>query len=684
MNVWLRTLLSLSVSGTLLTVILSGSIRLFGGKLGSSWRYYIWLLAVFRLALPVAAPVNLVGTLFNAYGTASWTGESADFGQAGAGTESAAQVPLELMEENAMANYMGNPLADSPDLLASLDIPDHQGQQKLVPPNNGVAGPEKLPDTFPAIAMLGALWFTVALELFGRKVLNYIHALGQLKNGEGRAVHLEEPFNRACGDLRLRRKPELFENSRLPSPVAAGILHPFVAVPADIPADRAYYIFLHELTHIKRRDALYKWVVELAVCLHWFNPVVYVIRRETARACELSCDEAVIQGLDMAGRRMYGSLLLDTLRHGMMPFGPMMTMPLGENAKWMKERLGKIMSYRKKGKGYLCAAVILSGVLAIGAVLCGFAPARLGGTAGAASNIMGSGKAALVNSSVLQGYNGSLIKSGADNLSQDQVSWNSDDILRREDQKGYQSAMSFENGYIIGLAWNVDSSQYDTVREIDGKKICFTGKTASYADNASVIEGVRQMILNRKDGTGHMLEEAVVLGADGPFTDTPDQLLRRFYDAGNLTYFAAVIHKASANACAQVAKQSYEDQRLEYFAIALDGGEPVSQNFIASIAEQAARDGRVEFFSIAADDLPDSVLGEYAQEAYNGNHIDIFYMTCKALSPEQAWEIAEKSYKDDRIEYLYAVIHRLTDARRRELLDRAKQDGNSEYWYALQ
>ena len=58
------------------------------------------------------------------------------------------------------------------------------------------------------------------------------------------------------------------------------------------------YSILHELMHIKRLDMFYKWLVQFAVCVHWFNPFVYLMRKETGRGCELSCDEAVIRELD--------------------------------------------------------------------------------------------------------------------------------------------------------------------------------------------------------------------------------------------------------------------------------------------------------------------------------------------------------------------------------------------------
>ena len=51
---------------------------------------------------------------------------------------------------------------------------------------------------------------------------------------------------------------------------------------------------LHELMHYRRRDMFYKWLVQVTICLHWFNPLVYWMGAEINRACEFSCDEAVI------------------------------------------------------------------------------------------------------------------------------------------------------------------------------------------------------------------------------------------------------------------------------------------------------------------------------------------------------------------------------------------------------
>lgn len=47
--------------------------------------------------------------------------------------------------------------------------------------------------------------------------------------------------------------------------------------------------------------------------MHWFNPLLYRIRKQINSDCEFSCDEAVIAGLDCMERRSYGDTLLNSI-----------------------------------------------------------------------------------------------------------------------------------------------------------------------------------------------------------------------------------------------------------------------------------------------------------------------------------------------------------------------------------
>ena len=682
MSIWLRTALSLSVSGALIAAVILAAVRLFGKRLGRRWQYYVWLLVAVRLVLPAAVPVNLVGALFERYGD-----------NAGALTVAGRERVNGAAGEEAAYGAVGNGVVlDGPGLSGEGIMPDSsesvrsdedgsvrkQIQSEPAIPNQDAAvsgGGGRSAGMVSASAAI--MWLAVAAALFLYKIYHYTRAVHQLRSGCGETEAYRASFDRACAVLEMKRKPVILVSPGLPSPIAVGVLHPAIVMPPDIPGDSVYHMLLHELTHVRRYDAVYKWVVEILVCLHWFNPMVYVLRRETARACELSCDEAVISRLDETNRRIYGRMLLETVRRSMMPGRTVLTLTLGGNAKWMKERLGDIMDYRKKKKGYVCAALVLTAALAGSALLCGFAPAGQGSMA-AATGASVSGGFLQTSRTILEKNAGKLPEN-----KQDKVSWDSEDIRRRSDQKGYQSEMFWESGYIMALAWNVDSQQYNIVRQIDGRTVCFTNKTAAYADDSDIAKAIGLAIAKREEWGKLQPEELVCLGLDGPFEGTADQLAQRFYEEDNMTNFAAVIREAGAQTCEAMIQKSYTDDRVEYFTLTMGGKGSISQDSLAAIAKKAAQDGKVEFFYIAVEDLPDSVLGEFAEDAYNGNHIDIFYAVSSALSDKQAGELAVKAYEDGRIEFFYALMDKLTETQRTELRERAKKDGKTEFWYAL-
>lgn len=684
MNPWIKAVLSLSLSGALLTLILLAATRIFGKQLGRRWQYYVWFLAVLRFMLPVAGPVNLMRQVFEP--SVNLKEISAPWGEG---------------QETAGGSEIWNHYGEDPLGETGGDAVQAGGNgTAVIPAWNGTGGAAITAGPVMGYQLLfAALWIIVGLGSLARKILGYSRAVRYLGAKAEPADRFKEAFEHACRDLGMDHKPKLLAGRGLPSPMAVGIMRPLVVIPADFPEDQAYYVFLHELRHVRQRDALYKWAVELAVCIHWFNPMVYVLRRETARACELACDEAVVRVLGDGQRRIYGSVLLDTLGRSMMYAGtadrPVMTLSLGENAKWMKERLGDIMDRSKRRKRHLYASLALTAILAGGGILCGFAPAGQNMAAGGGSadrirpaGIWAAARSVTLNSGLMEEKRllklaGTVEESQKTDPSEDKISWNSEDIIRRPGQTRFHSMLVWKEGYIMGLAWNVDASKYDTVRQIDGKTVCFVQKAASYADHAPVVNAIRAALRDTKD-TGDMKPgEVVVLGVDGPFGETADQLAQKFYKADNITYYMAVLKSAGRETCESIIEQSYADDRGEYFASTLGNDAQISRDVIAAVAKRAAQDNKAEFFSIAAGELPHSILGEYAMDAYNGNNMEIFYLSCVGLTSEQAEAIALRAYEDDRMEYLYAVANQLTEGQRRELRERAKKDGKTSFWYAL-
>lgn len=104
------------------------------------------------------------------------------------------------------------------------------------------------------------------------------------------------------------------------------------------------------------------------MCVHWFNPLVYLLEKEVNKSCELSCDEKVISVLDDTARREYGDTLISFLKSNNLYKSSLASVTLTEGAEQLKERLGAIMKFRKKSK----VIIAITAIFTVAACVCFF------------------------------------------------------------------------------------------------------------------------------------------------------------------------------------------------------------------------------------------------------------------------------------------------------------------------
>ena len=130
------------------------------------------------------------------------------------------------------------------------------------------------------------------------------------------------------------------------SPLTYGILHPVILLPKKLDRnDQAAlkYVLTHEYVHIRRFDAITKILFAAVLCIHWFNPFVWVMYVLANRDMELSCDAWVIRMLGEKNRSSYALMLIkmEERRSGMSA----LCSHLGKNA--ISERIEAIMKFKK-------------------------------------------------------------------------------------------------------------------------------------------------------------------------------------------------------------------------------------------------------------------------------------------------------------------------------------------------
>ncbi len=196
-------------------------------------------------------------------------------------------------------------------------------------------------------------------------------------------IYVNRKFYRGISDVRRpedgflaqwtkqlgKRRISVKLSESVSTPMACGFFRPVILLPAAMDfSDRQQleFVLAHEWQHIRRRDWLKKLLLTIALCVHWFNPAVWLLYSLANRDIELACDEAVLRALGEEDGEQYALALirLQAQRKRFMPLAS------GFGAQAAKERIRSIMGFGKAGsKAALvssCMAVALSLTLIIG------------------------------------------------------------------------------------------------------------------------------------------------------------------------------------------------------------------------------------------------------------------------------------------------------------------------------
>lgn len=157
---------------------------------------------------------------------------------------------------------------------------------------------------------------------------------------------------------RLARKIQVRQSDKVKAPLTYGVLRPVILLPKDTDWDnhqQLNYVLTHELVHIHRFDALYKLLLALCVCVHWFNPLVWIAYILCNRDIELSCDEQVVRRFGETTKSFY-ALTLINMEERKSKLTPLCN-NFSKNA--IEERITSIMKLKKASIIGITAAVAL-------------------------------------------------------------------------------------------------------------------------------------------------------------------------------------------------------------------------------------------------------------------------------------------------------------------------------------
>ena len=319
MSETMQKILLISAAGSVLTLALLCIKPLTKRLFSPRWQYYIWLTALIVMVLPVkvslpAEPVQLPPGETAAVQTQQIT-------PTGTQQMASAETQQEPARPLALGETVQRPALRMPDLPTGV------------------------------VRIFGFLWLAVAALLLGYRMTKYMLFLQMLKRHSVAERGLEG----------IPKKLTVRKTELLDAPLIVGLIRPSLYLPQrEITEEELGYILLHELTHYRRHDLLYKWFAMLVSCVHWFNPLVYVVSKQIDEECEVSCDYEVCKNLTEPQKKDYMAMILAFVQISIWKNRPL-TAQMASSKEILKRRF--IMIRSKKATSKLIS--VLSTVLAI-------------------------------------------------------------------------------------------------------------------------------------------------------------------------------------------------------------------------------------------------------------------------------------------------------------------------------
>jgi beta-lactamase regulating signal transducer with metallopeptidase domain len=103
----------------------------------------------------------------------------------------------------------------------------------------------------------------------------------------------------------------------LSSPIVTGFFHPVILMPEDakkLSNKQLYYILRHEWSHYLSKDLWVKLLIHILCCVMWWNPPVYLLKKDLNQILELNCDHRVTKGMKKVERLEYLQTIIEVLK----------------------------------------------------------------------------------------------------------------------------------------------------------------------------------------------------------------------------------------------------------------------------------------------------------------------------------------------------------------------------------
>lgn len=508
-------------------------------------------------------------------------------------------------------------------------LPIHGNMPEIA---NGLS--EAMVQRTESISILSVIWLAGLLLCFGFFAVSYIKCYREFRF----SLPVENDILEAWKEKHpLKRSLSIRQTETIAAPLSYGVIRPVILMPKNTEWKNIYqlrYVLEHEYVHIRRLDMLTKLIMIAAVCIHWFNPLVWVMYILFNRDLELSCDETVVRRFGMDIKSVYATALIsmEEKKSGLTP----LCNSFSKNA--IEERIRAIMKIKKTSK----FAVIISAVL----VIC-----VTGGFATSASSLEKKTETAQENGETTVALNEVNIREDESLSSSDVEWWTAEEYAKwLDEEKEVLQSMIGEKAYTGGDGWFVWTQEKvdetialyeDNLQKIkDGMKLSKSsddavGITMAYSPES--IEYAKQeaeTVTENKDSNENVFSEEQLSEYAKAGITYQKETGFLMYDGKTIGYFRDEFKPGTYTISSKRGGTlRVEVQRENYGTITDVKAEPLSDDFWSEPAVLVESSGGE---AVTADEMKGSVfeeggseniaaddMGEYSSEEGKGLNIAV-------------------------------------------------------------
>lgn len=166
-------------------------------------------------------------------------------------------------------------------------------------------------------SVLSAVWVAVSTVLILRFVYQYIKAMGEFSACSVRQdEQCKRVFGRVLNNSREQMRITIRQSEHVNIPMGVGIFKKSIILPKEDYSDlELYYILRHEYTHFQNKDLVIKILIHIYWCIFWWNPVIYLLKRDLAQILEIKCDLDVTGCMENEHKAEYLTTIVKMLKN---------------------------------------------------------------------------------------------------------------------------------------------------------------------------------------------------------------------------------------------------------------------------------------------------------------------------------------------------------------------------------